>query len=151
MQPLNKAPSAHPVRITEQLESYWQALRGDREFPFEEEINPEALKDIWSGCFLITARDGVFAYSYLGDALIEAYGDDITGHEIAETLAYPHPKSLMETFQFVAKNAVPCTDEDEFINSKGVLVKYRSCVLPLGSRNQRGITYLLGAMRWKIY
>ena len=83
--------------------------------------------------------------------MIDAYGDDITGHEIAEALAYPHPKSLIATFQAVAKNAVPATDESEFVNSKGALVKYRSCVVPLGSRNLRGITYLLGAMRWKLY
>jgi hypothetical protein len=151
MQPLNKTTASHPARITERLERYWQEMRGDRDMPFEEEINPEALGDSWNACFLITIRDGIFAYSYLGDALIDAYGDDITGHEIAETLAYPHPESLFRTFQAVATNGVPHTDANEFVNSRGALVKYRSCVVPLGSRNLRGITYLLGAMRWKIY
>lgn len=148
---LNPTPVTHYARLTDRLRSYWDGLRGDRPFPREDEIDPDALKEVWDHCFLVDVRDRrTFAYSYLGNALIEAYGDDITGKEISETLIYPHPVALFRAFHDVTTNAHPGMDAGEFTNAHGLLVKYRSCVLPLGSLTIDGVTYLLGGMRWKV-
>ncbi|OYW13567.1 MAG: hypothetical protein B7X02_01920 [Rhodospirillales bacterium 12-54-5] len=151
MQPLNKTPQP-PARLNEQLEQYWRALKGDRALPREDEVDPDQLKEIWDSCFLVQLRaDDVFSYSYLGKSLIEAYGDDLTGNEISESLIYPHPPSLSQTFRAVTKSAQPVFDESEFTNANNMLVKYRSCVVPLGAYNVTGVGFLLGGMKWKIY
>lgn len=143
--------SSRPVRINELLQQYWHELRGDRPLPLESEINAQALGEIWPSCYLISVRAHGFAYDYLGPDLVTAYGDDFTGHEIAETLVYPHPPSLFSTFQNVCKTMQPALDDSEFTNSRGMRVKYRSCVLPLGGNSRTGVAFLLGGMKWKAY
>ena len=145
----NTAP--YPLRLNEFLQHYWQELRGDRPLPFEDEVNPDVLKPIWEACFLINRRGDAFAYSYLGDQLIEAYGDDLTGREVAEVLIYPHPPSLFDTFQRVCRERVPMLDENSFVNARSEHIRYRSCVLPLAARGQEGVKFLLGGMKWKVY
>jgi hypothetical protein len=138
-------------RLTERLMDYWQSIRQGQSLPLESDVDVDALKDIWRHCFLVSVHQGKFAYSYLGADLIEAYGDDITGHEIAETLLFPHPTSLHEVFKKVAATGVMQNDESEFVNARGAHVKYRSCVLPLAAHGQEGVAFLLGGMNWKAY
>ncbi len=138
-------------RINEQLEHYWNEIRGSRAMPLEEDVSIPALKDIWDHCFLVNVHPDKFAYSYLGPKLIEAYGDDLTGKEIAQTLLEPHPTSLYAEFQQVVEGGKPRIDESEFKNTRGQLVKYRACILPLGSDGHEGVAYLLGGMKWKAF
>lgn len=145
------APQQHPSRINEKLIQYWDELRGNRPLPLESEINTDALKDIWGACFLITVKPNGFAYDYLGGDLLAAYGDDLTGREITETLLYPHPKALFEQFGEVKKTARPATDENEFTNSRQQNIKYRSSVVPFAARERDGVSFLLGGMRWKAF
>lgn len=144
-----QAPVHH--RINEMLEHYWNELRGIRPMPLESEIDVKALAEIWDYCFLVNVHPDKYAYSYLGPKLVEAYGDDLTGKEIAQTLLEPHPASLYAKFQHVSASGQPANDENEFRNSRGVMVKYRACILPLGSRSHTGVGYLLGGMKWKAY
>lgn len=142
-------PTHH--RINEQLEHYWNELRGARPMPLESDIVIASLKEIWDHCFLVNVHPDKFAYSYLGPQLIEAYGDDLTGKEIAQTLLEPHPASLYKKFQQVQSSGKPTIDENEFKNSRGQPVKYRACILPLGSHGHTGVAFLLGGMKWKAY
>lgn len=144
--------AAHPVRINEHIEYYWETLRDGRDMPREAEVQPEKLHDIWGACFLVSARlNGSFAYNYLGDDLIDAYGDNIVGREITEALVYPHPQQLLNTFREVVAGRKPVTVEAEFTNSKGVNIKYRSCVVPLAGPDGTHVAFLLGGMKWKTY
>jgi hypothetical protein len=138
-------------RINERLNTYWDMLRGSRAMPAEGDVAIEDIKDIWPSCFLITLKDKKFSYSYLGDQLVEAYGDDITGKEITEKLVYPHPPSLVKTFNEVMRTGEPKTDDSEFVNSRGATVKYRSCVLPLAGVDGNSVAFLLGGMKWKAF
>lgn len=138
-------------RINEQLEHYWHEVRGERAMPSESDISIPKIKEIWDHCFLVNVYPDKFAYSYLGPKLIDAYGDDITGKEIAVTLLEPHPKSLFSKFQEVVKAGGPMIDEAEFTNSRGQNVRYRACILPLASPGHTGVAYLLGGMKWKAY
>lgn len=147
---ITNAP-AKTKRINEQLMAYWQSMRKGRLMPLESDINPSDLAAIWPDCFLVQSHEDSFRYDYLGASLIEAYGDDFTGHEICEALLYPHPESLFRTFHRVYATAAPVMDESEFKNSKGVVIKYRSSVLPLAHASRSGVAFLLGGMRWKAY
>jgi hypothetical protein len=150
--PVTMNPQLHH-RYHELLLGYWNRLRGDRAFPRENEINPEAIADIWSYCFLIsvdevTSRLG-YRYSYLGKDLVAAYGDEVNFPEITSRLLSSTGSSMMQKLNDVLQRRQPVVDESEFTNIQNVKVKYRSCMLPLGDNGC--VTHILGCMRWKMY
>lgn len=147
---MTKSATKHG-RINEVLQDYWQGLLGQRSMPLESEVVIDVIKPIWDYCFLVSVHGEKFSYSYLGPKLIEAFGDDFTGREITESILYPHPEQLFQAFKQVVQYGQPQTIEDEFFNSRGDLVKYRSCILPLAEADGRSVGFLLGGMKWKIF
>jgi hypothetical protein len=141
-------------RYHSRLQKYWDSLRGSKPFPMEHDINPDELSDIWTSCFLIsiddvTRRTG-YRYSYLGDDLVEAYGDDISNPDISQKLLSTAHAPMVKKFDEVMQSKKPITIESEFVNLKKLNIKYRTCILPLGSAGGN-VTHLLGCMRWKAY
>jgi hypothetical protein len=141
-------------RINERLRSYWDELRGARPFPSEREVDFTALDAVWKSCFLVK-RDETqqipFAYIYLGSDLIAAYGDDLGAREICERLVFPSSMSLLHKFEEVVNTRAPVQQEDSFTNTKGLLIKYRSLMLPLGDETNENVQFIIGGMRWKAY
>ena len=141
-------------RSHEQLREYWKQLRGQRPFPRESELDPDALMDIWESCFLISNDDVTrrigYRYSFLGSDLLGAFGDDMTNHDAAlrllSTARVPNARKFDEVL--MEKHAV--IDEAEFINLMGVGIRYRACLLPLGLESGE-VTHIIGCMRWKVY
>jgi hypothetical protein len=141
-------------RINERLRSYWNELRGERPFPSEREVDFTELDAVWKSCFLVK-RDETkpvpFAYIYLGSDLIMAYGDDLGAREICERLVFPSSMSLLHKFEEVVNTRAPVEQEDTFTNTKGLIIKYRSLMLPLGDETNSDIEFIIGGMRWKAY
>jgi hypothetical protein len=135
------------------LRDYWNKLRGKRPYPRENEINPDEIAEIWASCFLVSIDDVThrmgFRYSYLGDKLIEAYGDDLRNPEIVMNLLSTGNPALTEKFNEVLKKKEPTWVESEFTNIKRESVKFRVSIFPLG-KNDR-VTHILGCMRWRMY
>ena len=147
-------PAGHK-RINEQLLDYWTQKKGDRAFPSEEEIDPSEISDIWDACFLVKALENEhgdeYKYTYLGQSLVEAYGDDLTDKEVCEKLIYPTNMSLVHKFNEVVSSAQPTSEDGEFTNTKGMLIKFRSVMMPLGKQGEDGVQYVLGGMKWKAF
>lgn len=141
-------------RSHEQLMQYWQGKCAGRLFPSEKDIEADDIADIWPSCFLICIDDVTkkvgYRYSYLGTDLIEAYGDDVKNPDVALRLISTSSLPMIKKFDEVAATKKPLFDESEFVNLKGVHIRYRSCMLPLGN-SQGEITHILGCMRWRIY
>lgn len=148
------ASQAHR-RVNERLEEYWLSLCAGRPFPRESDINPDAIAEIWDSCFMVqlsgTPAAPQFHHAYLGTDLIAAYGDDRDAKEICETLAFPNNHELTEQFAKVVRQRTPLQIDSEFTNSKGMLIKYRSCLLPLSKDDSSDVAYVLGGMRWKAF
>ena len=140
-------------RVNEQLLQYWQKLKGQNQLPMEAEVDPDAISDIWDSCFMVRYEsedtEQAFRYIYLGQALVEAYGDDANEKEVCEKLAYPQNHELAAQFHRVIDSQEPQMVESEFTNSKGMLIKYRSCLLPLAKDNRNSAGYIIGGMKWK--
>lgn len=141
-------------RSHEQLNHYWEQKRAARLFPAENDIDPDEIAEIWPSCFLI-AIDAVtrkigYRYSYLGSNLIDAYGDDVRNPDVAARLISTSSAPMVKKFDEVVSSKKPVFDESDFVNLKGVQIRYRSCMLPLG-RNDGTVTHILGCMRWRIY
>lgn len=145
-------PQDFEYRYNQRLQKYWDKLRGERPFPSESEINPDDLKDIWGSCFLISIDDVTrrlgYRYSYLGEELIEAFGDDANDPEVAMRLL--STGDTPKKFDEVIKTQKPVLDESEFMNLKHLHIRYRACLLPLGYKDGE-VSHILGCMRWKIY
>ncbi len=150
----NKAPSELHHRSHERFLQYWNKLRGERAFPRESEIDPDDITDIWESCFLISNDDVTrrlgYRYSFLGNDLVGAFGDDITNHDTALRLLSTSRVPNARKFDEVLTAKHPVTDEGDFINLMGINIRYRACLLPLGLENGE-VTHIMGCMRWRVY
>jgi hypothetical protein len=148
-------PQHQQNRINEKLLAYWESVRGARPMPEERDVDPDALKDIWDSCFLVksiphgTGSRG-YRYDYLGTALIEAFGDDVTNREISAKLVDPISPPLVKSFTQVIETGKPVEEESEFTNSQNLVIRFRSCMMPLGNAKD-GVLYILGGMKWKSF
>lgn len=147
-------PVTQHNRLTEKLRTYWESICSGRPYPEEGTIEIAQISDIWGSCFLVkpvkTANGRSFRYDYLGKDLIDAFGGDITNQEISERLANPAHPPLLVSFGRVIDSGKPAEEESEFTNSTGLIIKYRSCMLPLGTPKD-GVNYILGGMKWKSF
>lgn len=137
-------------RLHERMRNHWASVKEMRPFPREDELDPAAIPDIWPHCFLIDIRSGRvkngFRYEYMGEPLMLAYGANMMAFERCDATTEPHIHSLLTTLDQVVESGEEAVDENEFTNVQGLLVKYRSCLLPLGRDK---VEYVLGCMRWK--
>lgn len=142
-------------RINEVLLSYWEGIKLNRPFPMEADMNPDEIESIWDSCFLVSVEgageDATFRYIYLGSSLIEAYGDDLTNKEICEKLVYPGSMTLVHKFHEILKSKAPAMQDSEFTNKNGMVIKYRSCMCPLGKTDIATVRYIVGGMKWKAF
>lgn len=147
-------PESTSFRFHDRLQDYWEKLKGDRPFPSESDIDPEELPDIWPSCFLVAIDDVTrrmgYRFSYLGEDLIEAYGDDVTNPDLALRLISQANTSMVKKFDEVIRTGKPVIAASEFVNLKRLKIRYRTCLLPLGAQDGT-ISYIIGCMRWKIY
>ncbi len=142
-------------RINEFLHAYWEDLRSGRPFPREDEIDMHDVAPIWDSCFLVKCGpegggERPFTYTYLGKALIDAYGVDSREKDICEKLVYPSNMVMVGKFHEVVSTGKPVEEESEFRNQKNMLIKYRSTLVPLADETGE-IGSILGGMKWKAY
>lgn len=144
---------AEKRRVNEYLKTYWDGIRRGRPYPAETEIDIKQLEPIWDSCFLVRKEEGAdkpYNYLYLGSALIAAYGDDMNEKEICEHLIFPSNMSLVHRFDEVVQEGKMVMEESEFQNTKGLLIRYRSVLLPLAKENGT-VGFVIGGMRWKAF
>ncbi len=146
-------PVTQHNRLTEKLRTYWESICSGRPYPEENDIDISVIADIWDSCFLVkavnTANGRVFRYDYLGKDLIDAFGGDVTNQEISEKLVNPSHPPLQRSFGKVMDTGKPAEEESEFTNSAHMIIKCRSCMLPLGTKD--GVNYIVGGMKWKSF
>lgn len=136
-------------RITEILQDYWLRKRDGDAVPYDGDIDPGELGAVWDHCFLVQRKaDGHFEYLHMGDAIIKAYGDDMTGYEVCEKLIGKLHKPLASKFEKTLAGGQPVINEASFINSHKMEIKFRACLLPLRRWDEK-IAYVLGGMKWK--
>ncbi len=147
--------SGQERRVSNQLEKFWNKLRGDHEIPFERDMDIADLEELWPFCFIIEiiARDEgeiAYMYSYIGESIIEAYGDDLTGKSVYAHLIAPYTADLLKKFAEVSAEKKPMADDSEFVNLQGALIRYRQGLVPLAYPDG-SVGYILGAMKWRSY
>ncbi len=141
-------------RCHDELLAYWNKIRNKSELPHESDIEPEEIADIWDYCFLISLDDVVkrigYRYSYMGSALVGAFGDDVNNPDMALRLLSSTKVPNLKKIEEVLDKKHPVIDEGEFTNAHHMNVRYRTCIVPLGYENGQ-VSHLFGVMRWKAY
>ncbi len=138
-------------RITLRLIAYWEKLRKQNQMPEESDIDPDDLQDLWDYCFLIHVKDlnkPDYNYTYLGKAIQQAYSGELEDN-VRSRLVSPNAAKLAPSYAKVIETRAPLVEEGEFINLRNDVVKYRQCLLPLGSGNT--VEAIFGGMRFKIF
>jgi hypothetical protein len=87
----------------------------------------------------------------MGEAIIEAFGDDLTGQEVCAKLVGQLHEPLVAEFGEVIARAHPVLKESSFTNRKQMEIRYRTCLLPLLREQSGKVEYILGGMKWKAY
>ena len=119
--------------------------------PTLEEFNPDDLRDLWGSCFIIHAAEihkSNGQYAYLGQNIVNAH-DKSTIKEGCGNMISPSADQSKSHFMTVAQSGKPLLDEGEFSNANGELVKYRQCLLPLGTEGN--IEAVFGGMSFKVF
>jgi hypothetical protein len=138
-------------RVTIRLLSYWEKLRKGRVMPAEGDIDPDHMGDLWDHCFLIHIKDlekEGYSYSHLGEEIKNAYQGGLSD-TYTDGLISPNAARLTDCYMEIIESRKPVIDVGEFRNGRGDLVKYRQCLLPLGSGDK--VEAIFGGMRYKIF
>lgn len=139
-------------RLTARLLTYWQDMTRNGLMPREEDIDPEALGDLWPKCFLIQTFDikhrRDMNFTYLGQEIIDAYQDGMM-NEGQNVLISPNASKLALSFRQVMESTAPVVAEGEFLALSGRVVRYRQCLLPLGEGDD--VQAIFGGMSFKAY
>jgi hypothetical protein len=138
-------------RITDVLYAHWNEVRGTRAFPRYEEINQQALRNVWDDTFILEVLKLIqghgFRFIHQGSHFSDEYIKDSTGLYIKNVIL-----SFFETasdyYQKVLDTHAPLRREDVYKSTDGHVLKYREILLPLGDANSGEITHLLGGMRF---
>lgn len=134
-----------------QLLHQWREAGGGESFPRLEEIDQEALGDIWHDCYVLTVGDALDDVSFqsIGKVIAEGCDEDFTGRLVSDvpekTLLY---QSASQSDR-VLRRSVPISMGGRFDNLAGQTVLYRSIVLPL-SDGSDAVKQLLGAANCRI-
>ncbi len=140
-------------RYSSQLYSYWNQLRGKRLFPSEDVLNPEAIAHIWPHCFLIQVNDlknrKRADFTYLGSEILRVYHDLLSLEDTGDFIS-PSSSHLSQNFWQVIETHKPIMQSGQFTTSRGNLIKFRQCLLPLGKSDSE-VEAIFGSARLKLY
>lgn len=142
----------HTHRLNEQLLEYWKKLSKNGEIPKESSIDPSCISDIWNDCFLVnlkkTTEKRTYKYEYMGEHLLDAFGMDMTSVEMLDKKVHPYLQDILSNFEQVLLKKEPVSEDSVLTNTKGLCIKYRTCMVPLAN-SQGDVHYIFGSMRWK--
>lgn len=144
-------------RLINRLTAYWNRLRQDKRLPAWEHFNVSALEDLWGQCCVWRVdvagegrRVNQYTYEYVGSSAKEAMGMDLTGTVfVSKIQSFPGARVAAKVEEAV-EAARPLLDEGTFVNDKNKVVKYRSCLLPFGTKDGK-VTRLVLGLSWRMF
>lgn len=142
-------PHPRERRLVLRLLDYWRQMAGDCDWPQPETVDPQAIPDMWTFCFMIDDPKRAPRLSFVGDYHKEMYGGDPTGlafHEVKKDTLLG--RSLSYLGDVLAKG-VPVTYGNQFVDVQGRGLLYRSILLPL-SADGKTINVVLGGANCRI-
>lgn len=151
---MSKKTTSSENRMVLQLFTYWKRISKDRLFPSLVDVDPSAIADIWSSCFIldVTSETGRPIFHYIGKSLERDRQIDLALAEIGKSddgdPEQTPPTRLgqaAKTYRQVVLKKAPVSSGGVFEHPNGKTILFRSILLPL-SDDDRKFNYLLGAV-----
>lgn len=139
-------------RLTDRLTSYWTLIKRDLPMPDFAQFNISALSDIWQQCILFTVNPSAPGQStsvnfyMLGEKTKALYGD-MAGRSMHAGVKHYQNASIVRRMDDMIAAPQIMYDEGQFVNDRGKIVKYRSCLLPFGREGK--VTHILAGLSWR--
>jgi len=137
-------------RLLLRLENYWRSLRQSPCGPFFEDFWPSRNPVPWKDCFIacVGEQDAELAFDHIGGSIITLFKPNRTN--------LPDREWLLDTITSrfggisdVLKTARPARGEGRFYRPEGIVVLYRSMLLPFVDA-KREPAYIVGAMTYRL-
>ena len=137
-------------RLLIRLEHYWRSLRQSTRGPFIEDFRISRNPVPWEDCFIahVGGSRAELAFDHIGTAIVALFKPDRTNRTDGEWLMDTIRHRFGDMSQ-VLKTASPARGEGRFCRPDGMVVIYRSMLLPLVDAN-REPTYMIGAMTYRL-
>lgn len=145
-----KSSSQRDKRLANRFLSYWESLRGDKDYPLISELNLDDVGEFVPYSFnidLSVNRDDP-KFRFIGRQLIRDCGGDVTNQAISRLLPQSCLARAVQQRDEVVNEGKPCMIADEFVDAEGNMVLYRAVMLPFSSTGER-IDFIIGAMNSK--
>lgn len=133
--------------MVHRLLSFWRAVKGEREYPSSDQIDPDAMADLWPDCCIVDVASDPQNPTVLraGEALSAHVNCSLADSRVSEIVTRTLPAVAMEYFTEVLRKRVPVSRGGEFVDADGVTILYRSIILPLSDEDERITSLLVGA------
>lgn len=130
--------------LLEAVLGYWQSLRGAREMPRRQDIDPVALpRPSLPHLFLMRVDCHCLRYSLVGTAIELQFGMSIAGQVLHDVLFGSEEDSIFSQYQETVETHRPTYCQHDFIDTRRLPLQFRRLLLPL-SADGATVTDLFG-------
>jgi len=144
----------HDQRLIDRLTNYWNAVRKDAIVPEFNQFNVGAIEDIWNQCVLFTVQHSAnglpptIHFYRIGDKLSAIYNPNMVGRSMKAGQKHFQGASIVRKIGEVIEIPTLIQDQGQFINEHSKVVKYRSCMLPFGTKEGK-VTHVVAGLSWR--
>ncbi len=143
---MGQMPQGMERRMVLQMLAHWRELCGERAFPSFEDVDPQAIPEIWDNVFVLdlTGCEDDPMFRLAGDALAAVTGSTLRDVRMSEVPENTLAEISTRYYRDVIAKGVPISRGGEFSKSDGKTVFYRGVILPMSDDGET-ISGLLGA------
>lgn len=140
-------------RLSERLLTYWENLKKENTLPDFNHFNASLVTDIWQNCVLFTVvppapnQSAVVNFYQIGDNLKSIYSGEMAGRSYNISQRHFPGAAIIRRMAEAIQNSAALTDIGQFVNERGKVVKYRSCLLPFGKDGR--VTHVIVGLSWR--
>ena len=140
-------------RLTFRLQAHWDTTRREAVMPEFGQFNVGPISDIWQQCMLFTVQPSApgapaaVQFYKIGDGLRKLYSQDPTGMTVTTAQKHFEGAKIVARMADIIDNPRAMVEDGQFVNARGKMVKYRSCLLPFGKDGK--VTHIVTGLSWK--
>lgn len=139
-------------RLNDRLKKYWELLKQEDSMPVFSKFNSSAIDDVWGHCVLFAVNKAVgaeksYTFYRMGDKVKNLYKEDLTGNTLKAKQRMFKGAAIIKRIDEVVREGNPIEDSGQFVSQDNKVVKFRSCLLPFGNKNE--VTHIVAGLSWR--
>jgi hypothetical protein len=144
-------------RLTTRLIDVWNRLSHEEDIPDFSKLNVSTIEDLWQSCMVLVPMpkststnraQTTLKLHHIGRKVSDVIGNASVGTYIVARTRQFAGERIIQRIDELLDQPQPIEESGQFINDRHKVVKYRSCLLPFGNR-QEGVTHVLVGLAWR--